>query len=159
MYEVKVTQEIPYWNGDDDEIMESTGKVKEYVAGTFRAEHLAKLFVEALEQQIADKSGYVSNAFTPEVSIWEVTEDAKRSRGRCAMSKAELLKELYVMVQKENYACRFGLGCRIDTSEDSHQRSKDIRAFLVDLFDECEGETRELLHMLEKAINENVCGE
>lgn len=74
------------------------------------------------------------------------------------MSKKEILKELYIMVQQKNYKAEYGLGIRIETSEDNQQRSKDIRAFLVDLFDDYQEEYGELLHMLESAIDENVRG-
>lgn len=75
------------------------------------------------------------------------------------MSKADVLKELYVMVQTKNYNGHYGIGQRSETSEDKVQRSKDIRAFLVDLFDEdCSGEEGQLLSMLESAINDNVHG-
>ena len=79
MYEVRVRQEIPYWNGDDDdEIMETTGKVEEYVAGTFKAEHMARIFKDALEMKIAEEQNFVSTAFTPDVTIWEVTKERKQ---------------------------------------------------------------------------------
>ena len=78
MYEVKVTQEIPYWDGNDETTMETTGPISEYIAGTFRAGHMARLFADALEQQIAEKSGFVSNAFTPQVTIWKVTEEKEK---------------------------------------------------------------------------------
>ena len=74
------------------------------------------------------------------------------------MTKTEILKELYIMVQKCNYNAYYGLGIRCETSENRQQRSKDIRAFLVDLFDGYSGEHGELLHMLESAIDENVHG-
>ena len=75
------------------------------------------------------------------------------------MSKLEILKELYIMVQEKNYNGYYGQGIRSETSEEPHQRSKDIRAFLVDIFDGYDGEHGEMLHMLEDAINKNVYGD
>lgn len=69
-YQVKVAQEIPFWSGDDEfDICESSGKVEEYVAGTFPSEHLARVFAEALGQKIAESNGYVVSAFTPKVTV------------------------------------------------------------------------------------------
>lgn len=75
------------------------------------------------------------------------------------MNKIEILKELIIMVKKKNYRCAWGVGSRSDTSEDLHQRSKDIRAFIVDLFGDEDEEVRELLHILEDEINKNVYGD
>ena len=74
------------------------------------------------------------------------------------MSKEKILKELIIMVKRKNYNGWYGLGTRTETSESKSQRSKDIRAFLVDLFGEEEEEVRELLHILEDEINTNVYG-
>ena len=52
----------------------SSGRIEEYVAGRFSAEHNAKLFAEALENKIAEESGYVTNCFTPKVSIIKITQ-------------------------------------------------------------------------------------
>lgn len=71
LYQVRVTQEIPFCDYDEDgeETKVSSGRIEEYVAGRFSAEHNAKLFAEALENKIAEESGYVTNCFTPKVSI------------------------------------------------------------------------------------------
>lgn len=76
LYQVRVTQEIPFCDYDEDgeETQVSSGRIEEYVAGRFSAEHNAKLFAEALENEIAEGSGYVTNCFTPKVSI-----DGKKS--------------------------------------------------------------------------------
>ena len=72
------------------------------------------------------------------------------------MSKIEILKELIIMVEMANHDVN-PLGIRYETSENHHVRSKDIRAFLVDLFDGyAEGEEGKLLHILESKITENV---
>lgn len=75
-YQVKTIQEIPYAEWDDDfgdfTATESTGKVEEYIAGTFPALHLAQLFTKALEQSIAESTGYTVNCFTPKVAILKV---------------------------------------------------------------------------------------
>ena len=73
------------------------------------------------------------------------------------MNEIEILKELIIMVKKKNYHCSW-LGSRADTSEDKHQRSKDIRAFIVDLFDDEDEDVKELLDILEDEINRNVYG-
>jgi len=78
------------------------------------------------------------------------------------MNKLELLKELYIMVQKKNYAEEFELGKRSETTEDEKIRCKDITAFFMDLFDlqkNDDSETEDLLYMLEEAIHENICCE
>ena len=75
------------------------------------------------------------------------------------MNKTEILKELIIMVKKKNHHCIWGLGSRSDTSGNNHQRSKDIRAFIVDLFGDEDEEVRELLHILEDEINKNVYGD
>ena len=46
----------------------------ENVAGRFSAEHNAKLFAEALENKITEGSGYVTNCFTPKVSIIKIIQ-------------------------------------------------------------------------------------
>ena len=53
LYQVRVTQEIPFCDYDEDgeETQVSSGRIEEYVAGRFSAEHNAKLFAEALEKQ------------------------------------------------------------------------------------------------------------
>ena len=73
-YQVLVSQEVPFWDYDEDgeEIMESSGHTEVYVAGTFRAEQNARLFKEALEEKIADGTGYMVNHFTPRVSVVRV---------------------------------------------------------------------------------------
>jgi len=73
-YKVKVTQEIPFisYDLDGEEERETTGRIEEYTAGTFSAEHNAKLFAEALEQKIAEGSGFIANCFTPKVSVIKV---------------------------------------------------------------------------------------
>lgn len=77
-YQVKVTQEIPYWSGDDEfDLCESSGRVEEYVAGSFPSEHLARVFAEALGQKIAEGSGYVVSAFTPKVTVLMVSRSVK----------------------------------------------------------------------------------
>lgn len=77
-YQVRVTQEIPYWSGDDDfDLCASSGRVEEYVAGTFPSEHLARVFAEAMEQKIAEGSGYVVSAFTPKVTVLMVSRSVK----------------------------------------------------------------------------------
>lgn len=75
-YQVRVTQEVPFIDYDEDgeEIMESGSGHKEvYTAGTFTAEHNARLFAEALESKIAEGTGYVVNHFTPRVSVIKVS--------------------------------------------------------------------------------------
>ena len=59
LYQVRVTQEIPFCDYDEDgeETQVSSGRIEEYVAGRFSAEHNAKLFAEALENKIAEGSG------------------------------------------------------------------------------------------------------
>jgi len=77
------------------------------------------------------------------------------------MSKLEILKELFIMVQRKNYIGEYELGRRNDTSTDDRQRSRDITAFLKDLFEiekNESSETEELLFMLEEAIYDNICG-
>lgn len=61
LYQVRVTQEIPFCDYDEDgeETQVSSGRIEEYVAGRFSAEHNAKLFAEALENKITEGSGYV----------------------------------------------------------------------------------------------------
>lgn len=76
------------------------------------------------------------------------------------MSKLELLRELYIMVQKKSYAGDYELGKRTGTSEDKNIRCKDITSFFFDLFEiqvNESSETEELLFMLEEAIRENIC--
>lgn len=57
LYQVRVTQEIPFCDYDEDgeETKVSSGRIEEYVAGRFSAEHNAKLFAEALENKIAEE--------------------------------------------------------------------------------------------------------
>lgn len=94
LYQVRVTQEIPFCDYDEDgeETQVSSGRIEEYVAGRFSAEHNAKLFAEALENKIAEGSGYVTNCFTPKVSIIkiiqteELVDEWKGARG-FSMSK------------------------------------------------------------------------
>lgn len=45
LYQVRVTQEIPFCDYDEDgeETQVSSGRIEEYVAGRFSAEHNAKL--------------------------------------------------------------------------------------------------------------------
>lgn len=75
-YQVKTIQEILYASWDDDfgdfTATESTGKVEEQIAGTFPALHLAQIFAKALEQEIAEGSGFIVNCFTPKVVILKV---------------------------------------------------------------------------------------
>ena len=73
-YQVRVVQEVPFANYDEDgeEITESSGHKEVYVAGTFRTEQNARLFMEALESKIAEGTGYVVNHFTPRVSVIKV---------------------------------------------------------------------------------------
>ena len=75
-YQVQVTQEVPFMDYDEDgeESMESSGHTETYIAGTFRAEHNARLFKEALERKIAEGSGYVTNCFTPKVSVIKISQ-------------------------------------------------------------------------------------
>lgn len=75
------------------------------------------------------------------------------------MNKIEILKELIIMVKKKNYRCAWGIGSRSDTSENKRQRSKDIRAFIVDLFGDEDEDVKELLDILEDEINRNVYGD
>ena len=76
LYQVRVTQEIPFCDYDEDgeETQVSSGRIEEYVAGRFSAEHNAKLFAEALENKITEGSGYVTNCFTPKVSIIKIIQ-------------------------------------------------------------------------------------
>lgn len=77
-------------------------------------------------------------------------------KGELDMSKAEILKELIILMEFANHDVR-PLGIRNETSMDNRVRSKDIRAFLVDLFDGyADGEEGILLHILEEKINENI---
>lgn len=78
-YQVKVTQEIPFWSGDDefDSFCESSGRTEEYVAGSFPSENFARVFAEALKQKIAENSGYVVTAFTPNVTVLMVSRSVK----------------------------------------------------------------------------------
>lgn len=75
-YQVKTIQEILYASWDDDfgnfTATESTGKVEEQIAGTFPSLHLAQTFAKALEQEIAEGSGFIVNCFTPKVVILKV---------------------------------------------------------------------------------------
>ena len=77
------------------------------------------------------------------------------------MNKLELLKELYIMIQKKNYANEYGLGQRTGTSKDKETRSKDISAFLYDLFElDCSSpEEESILFMIGDAIHENISTE
>lgn len=75
------------------------------------------------------------------------------------MNKIEILKELIIMVKKKNYRCTWGIGSRSDTSENKRQRSKDIRAFIVDLFGDEDEDVKELLDILEDEINRNIYGD
>ena len=81
-----------------------------------------------------------------------------RERRMVVMKEIEILKELIIMVKKKNYRCAWCLGLRTDTSEDKRQRSKDIRAFIVDLFGDEDEDIKELLDILEDEINKNVYG-
>lgn len=74
-FQVRVTQEVPFLDYDEDgeENQESSGHKEEYVAGTFSAEHNARLFKEALETKIAEGSGYITNCFTPQVSVIRIS--------------------------------------------------------------------------------------
>lgn len=76
LYQVRVTQEIPFCDYDEngEETKVSSGRIEEYVAGRFSAEHNAKLFAEALENKITEESGYVTNCFTPKVSIIKIIQ-------------------------------------------------------------------------------------
>lgn len=77
------------------------------------------------------------------------------------MGKLELLKELYILIQKKNYAGEYELGRRTGTSEDKNIRSKDVTSFFMDLFEikvDEPVEAEDLLFMLEEAIHENICG-
>lgn len=75
-YQVKTIQEILYASWDDDfgdfTATESTVKVEEQIAGTFPSLHLAQTFAKALEQEIAEGSGFIVNCFTPKVVILKV---------------------------------------------------------------------------------------
>lgn len=76
LYKVKVTQEIPLVDFDEDgeEITTgSSGQIETYIAGTFKAEPNARLFAEALENKIAEGTGYVISHFTPRVQIIKVS--------------------------------------------------------------------------------------
>lgn len=72
MFEVRVFQYVPYMNPDDPEDAEDTGKSIEYCAGSFDALHMAKIFKDKLESEIAQENGFVANRFTPQVKIFEV---------------------------------------------------------------------------------------
>lgn len=77
------------------------------------------------------------------------------------MNKLEILKELFIMVQRKSYIGEYELGQRNDSSTDNRQRSRDIIAFFKDLFEiekNESAETEELLFMLEEAIYDNICG-
>ena len=70
-YQVRVTQEIPLRDYDEDgeEIQVSTGRIEEYVAGRFSAECNAKLFKEALETRIAMENEYAANLLRQEFQL------------------------------------------------------------------------------------------
>lgn len=74
-YQVRVTQEVPFIDYDEngEETQESSGHKEVYVAGTFQTEPNARLFAEALENKIAEGTGYVVNHFTPRVSVIKVS--------------------------------------------------------------------------------------
>lgn len=76
MYEVRITQLIPYWD-ENHEYLESTGKEETYVVGQFDAEHMAKIFAEALDMDIAESVEYTNTIFTPRVTIWKVLKEIK----------------------------------------------------------------------------------
>lgn len=76
-YEVRTIQEIPYADFDDDGEMlcgSSTGRTEVYIAGSFTALYLAKMFASELEAKIAEGTGYTVNCFTPRVKIVKVNE-------------------------------------------------------------------------------------
>lgn len=75
-YQVRVTQEVSFLDHDEDgeESVESSGHMEAYIAGTFKAEHNAKLFKDALEKKIAEGAGYIVNHFTPRVSVIKVSQ-------------------------------------------------------------------------------------
>ena len=75
MFEVKIKQEIPYWDSDDEMVTESTGQVTEYVVGTFQTEHMAELFAKALRDDISRENGFVTTQFTPVVSVVPLAEE------------------------------------------------------------------------------------
>ena len=59
LYQVKVTQDIPYWSGDEEfSFCESSGVTEEYVAGSFQSEEFARIFAEALKGKIAAGCDY-----------------------------------------------------------------------------------------------------
>lgn len=104
LYQVRVTQEIPFCDYDEDgeETRVSSGRIEEYVAGRFSAEHNAKLFAEALENKIAEESGYVTNCFTPKVSIIKITQIWRPGRGydNCLCMCFHLFSQVRVAVMK-----------------------------------------------------------
>lgn len=82
LYQVKVTQDIPYWSGDEEfSFCESSGVTEEYVAGSFQSEEFARIFAEALKGKIAAGCDYAMDAFTPMVSVVMVTRSYKELEG------------------------------------------------------------------------------
>ncbi len=78
LYQVKATQDIPYWSDDEDfNFCENSGVTEEYVAGSFQSEEFAQIFAEALKGKIAAGCDYAMNAFTPMVSVVMVTRSYK----------------------------------------------------------------------------------
>ncbi len=78
LYQVKVTQDIPYWSDDEDfSFCENSGVTEEYVAGSFQSEEFARIFAEALKSKIAAECDYAMDAFTPMVSVVMVTRSYK----------------------------------------------------------------------------------
>ena len=66
LYQVRVTQEIPFCDYDEDgeETKVSSGRIEEYVAGRFSAEHNAKLFAEGSKQTFKNRPNQHGNVGT-----------------------------------------------------------------------------------------------
>lgn len=74
------------------------------------------------------------------------------------MQKKEIIQKLYILVSLFNRH-NVPLGIRCETSEDPIVRSKDIRAFLSDLFLdglEDDEELKDLFYLLDEAIRANI---
>lgn len=84
LYQVRVTQEIPFCDYDEDgeETQVSSGRIEEYVAGRFSAEHNAKLFA-AVEKALGFK-----------LFIWQKTFIANTTYRRSGRTTAEILRDL-----------------------------------------------------------------
>lgn len=107
LYQVRVTQEIPFCDYDEDgeETQVSSGRIEEYVAGRFSAEHNAKLFAEAtksLEMTPYSREEY-ENAYK-KVSAETELERARKFMVRCwlGMGSSNVYKNGFRSSQQGN---------------------------------------------------------